>query len=221
MYHCLKTQSRPDRTRLKPTQIRRAGNVPGVIYGKGMASIPVMVPQKELWKFLGEHGNIFEVQIDNGTKHLVSLEKVERDHMQKEWMHVSFHKIKANEKTHVKVPLVFVGSAPGLAAGGLIVHHVEEVEVKGLPKDMPESISVDISCLNLNEHICAKDIKLPPGLELYSEAEEQVVHCALPRREEIPTTPEVPVMDVPVEGEEASAAAPAAAEATPTEKKAS
>ena len=179
MYELLKTQHRAEPVK----SIRKEGFVPGVICGKGMESVSFKVSSQSISKFLHHSGKVFEVEVAGQGKHLVSLDNVQMDNMGDKMMHVSFHKISANEKTTITLPFHFEGSAAGSKSGGIVQHVMNEVEVSGLPKDMPEFISVDIAGLDIHGHISLKDIQAPKGLEWASDIEANVVSCHPPKAE--------------------------------------
>lgn len=173
MYELLKTQHRQGPVK----SLRKEGNVPGVVYGKGMESVNFQVNSLSMKKFLSHSGKVFEVEVAGSGKHLVSLDNVQWDNMGDKMVHVSFHKISANEKTTVTLPIHFEGTAVGTKSGGLVQHVMNEVEVKGLPKDMPEFITVDVAGLDIHGHLSLKDIAAPKGLEWAHDEEASVVSC--------------------------------------------
>lgn len=179
MYELLKTEWRQEPVK----SIRKSGYVPGVVYGKGMESVNFQVPSISISKFLHHSGKVFEVEVAGKGKHLVSLDNVQWDHMGDRMLHVSFHKISANEKTTVTLPIHFEGEAAGKKEGGIVQHVLHEVDVTGLPGDMPESITVNISELAVHGHFTLGDIACPKGLEWAHDVEASVVSCHPPKVE--------------------------------------
>src|SRR5690606_16176824 len=121
-------------------------------------------------------------------------------------VHLSFHLLKAGEKTHASIPVHIVGKALGEKTGGLTQLVLKEIDIKALPKDLPEFIEVDVSGLDIGDHLEVKDIKLPAGVELYHmKPEATVAACKPPAKEEV--------------AEPAAEAAAEAAPAAPAAKK--
>lgn len=181
MYELLKTEFREHKFKSPLRKLRSEGFVPGVLYGKGFDSMSFQVRRIDLVKFLHHSGKVFEVEVRGYGKHLVSLDNIQYDYMGDTIEHIAFHKIAANEKTVVKLPFHFVGEARGTKAGGVVQQVLHEVEVKGLPKDMPEFIEVDVTELDVHGHFSLKDIPLPKGLEWYHDENDNVVSCHTPK----------------------------------------
>jgi large subunit ribosomal protein L25 len=200
VYELLKTQHRQGPVK----SLRKEGYVPGVVYGKGMESVNFQVNSLSMKKFLSHSGKVFEVEVAGSGKHLVSLDNIQWDHMGDKMMHVAFHKIAANEKTTVTLPIHFEGTAVGTKSGGIVQHVMNEVEVKGLPKDMPEYITVDVSEIDIHGHLCLKDIPAPKGLEWAHDVEANVVSCH-PPKVEVVEEPEAEVSEVASEEVEVEA----------------
>ena len=98
---------------------------------------------------------------------------------------MSFHLLKAGEKTHASIPVHILGKAIGEKTGGLVQLVLKEIDIKALPKDLPEFIEIDVSGLDIGDHLAIKDIKLPTGVELYNmKPETNVVACKPPAKEE-------------------------------------
>ncbi|MDD0852069.1 50S ribosomal protein L25 [Halobacteriovorax sp. GB3] len=211
MYELLKTEWRDDKVKAPLTRMRRDGWVPGVLFGKGFESTSFMVRKNDLTKFLHHSGKVFEVEVKGYGKHLVSLDNVQWDHMGDFIKHISFHKISANEKTIVKLPIHFVGEAVGIKEGGVVQQVMQEVEVKGLPKDMPEFLEFDISSLGFHSHFTLHDVTLPKGLEFHHDMEDTLVSCHPPKKvvetvEETVAQPELVGKETVVEDEVKEAA---------------
>lgn len=155
---------------------RAEGTVPGCIYGKGMESIPVFVNSMNFTKAYKSGGKIFELEV-SGKKHLISVDCVDRDHLGKSIMHVSFHKLSAKEKISIEVPLTCTGNAVGVKNGGLVQNIENTIPVKGMPNDIPEHIDVDVTELDVNGNIHWSDITLPKGLEADWSDDKVCVVC--------------------------------------------
>jgi large subunit ribosomal protein L25 len=96
-------------------------------------------------------------------------------------IHVDFMVIDANKTVEVSIPLEFIGVAPAVKAGlGVLVKVLHEIEVSALPKDLPQSISVDISSLvDLDSQISASEIVLPKGVTLVTKETEIIASVAV------------------------------------------
>ncbi len=151
-------------------RLRRAGNVPGVVYGGGKDAVNLEINHKELFlQFRHEafHASILNLILD-GKKESVLLRDYQMHPVRNTIQHIDFQRVSATEKIHVKVPFHFMNAeiAPGVKLGGGIVAHVlTEAEVSCLPKDLPEFIEVDLANLEIGHSVHLSQIKLPKGVE--------------------------------------------------------
>lgn len=206
-YDVLNLQSRAPKSKIKASTLRKQGKFPGVIFGKGMKSLPVQVDWKT-WQNLAEKGEkIFDATIDGGTKILLAVEEVARDPLSNKIVHISFHKLNKDQESTIKVPIHFVGHVEK----GVMAHIMNEVEIKGKPQDLPGHLDIDISHLKEGDHLSISDIKLPNGVKILEEPDKIFAVCQRPRKIEEVVKVVEPV-EVPLVGEEA---APAAEVVTP------
>jgi len=151
-------------------RLRRAGNVPGIIYGGGKDAVSIELNQKDLFlQFRHEafHASILNLNVD-GKKEQVLLRDFQMHPVRNDIAHIDFQRVSATEKIHVKVPLHFINAevAPGVKLSHGIVTHIQtEADVSCLPKSLPEFIEVDLSNLAAGHSIHLSEIKLPKGVE--------------------------------------------------------
>lgn len=151
-------------------RLRRAGAVPGVVYGGGKEAVTLEFDGKELFlQFRHEafHASVLTLVVD-GKKENVLLRDFQMHPVRNSIQHIDFQRVSATEKIHVKVPFHFVNAdvAPGVKLGGGIVAHVQtEADVSCLAKDLPEFIEVDVANLEIGQSIHLSQIKLPKGVE--------------------------------------------------------
>jgi large subunit ribosomal protein L25 len=160
-------------------KLRKAGKIPGVVYGKGMESVAVTLNPKELSVAVaGEGGqnNLITLkgagQLDGAT---VIVSSLERDCLKGNPLHVDLHKISMTEKLRVTVPLSLVGTAAGVKAGGLLDALMHEVEVECLPGDIPENIELDLTPLVIGDTIHVSDLVVPEGVKILAEPKAAIV----------------------------------------------
>ena len=156
---------------------RRAGNVPGVVYGGGKDAVKLEMNHKELFlQFRHEafHASILDLILD-GKKESVLLRDYQMHPVRNTIQHIDFQRVSANEKIHVRVPFHFMheDTAPGVKIGGGIVAHIlTEAEVSCLPKDLPEFIEVDLAALEIGQSVHLSQITLPKGVEFVALAHD-------------------------------------------------
>lgn len=151
-------------------RLRRAGNVPGIVYGAGKDAVNIELNHKELFlQFRHEafHSSILDLNVD-GKKEQVLLRDFQMHPVRNDIAHIDFQRVSATDKIHVKVPLHFINAdiAPGVKLSHGIVTHIQtETDVSCLPKNLPEFIEVDLANLQAGHSVHLSEIKLPKGVE--------------------------------------------------------
>jgi large subunit ribosomal protein L25 len=177
-------------------KLRAAGRVPAVLYGAGVESTPLSVDSKELFHLLhtGAGANVLVDLIVDGDAHLAIPRDVQRDHIHGRFIHLDFLAVRRDEKIHISVPVRVVGESVGVKAGGVVEHHLWEVEVECLPTDVPDAIEVDVTDLEIGMGLRVSDLTAPQGATILTNPEDSVVAVQQPQ------------MAVELEEEEAEAA---------------
>ena len=158
-------------------RLRRAGSVPGVVYGAGKEAVTIEFSHKELFlQFRHEafHASILSLNLD-GKKENVLLRDHQMHPVRNTIQHVDFQRVSATEKIHVKVPFHYINAdiAPGVKLGGGIVAHImNEADVSCLAKDLPEFIEVDLANLEMGDSVHLSQLKLPKGVEFVQLAHD-------------------------------------------------
>ncbi len=168
------------------TSIRAEGSVPAVVYGMGTENLSIAVPLRELMKVHKEAGESGTVDLDLPTgKITVLIHEVTNDPVKNTPQHVDFLAIDVTKPIQVSVPLEFVGVSPAVKGSlGTLVKVMHEVEVKGLSKNIPHSIEVDISKLDvLDSHISVSDLAFPSGVEVLAKETDVVASIASVKEE--------------------------------------
>lgn len=191
-------------------RLRREGDVPAVLYGGGKDNISIAVNHDVLFHSLEKeefHSAIIVINTD-GKKEQAILRSVQRHPHKINILHADFQRIDENKALTMTLPIHFTGEEECVGvklSGGIISHLMNDVEITCLPKDLPESIELDIENLDLNESLHLSDIKLPEGVNITTlmhddnnEHNYAVVSVLMPRVE---VDPEIEVEE-PFEGEE-------------------
>ena len=203
--------------RAKKTKLTE-GDLPAVVYGRGIESTPIAINNIDFKKLFAEAGEatIFNLSVD-GEDHDVLVHDFQRDPVSYAVSHVDFYAIQKGQTITVSVPLEFVGEAPIKDnPEAQLVYVLHELEVECQPKDLPSVIEVDISGVaELGDAIHVSDLKLPEGVEAVLDLEETVVSTSGVKEieEEEEETEEIDFSEIAVEG-----AKPAEEGAEETEK---
>jgi large subunit ribosomal protein L25 len=197
-------------------RLRKAGNVPAALYGRKTAPAQLQVHGKTFSKLLESSASdniLVSLKIAGGAADQLALvQEVQHDYLKGGILHIDFHAVAHDEEIHAHVPVTVAGEAPGVKFGGLVevIHH--DLEVRCLPKDLPETITIDVSALQLNGSIHVGEIKLPEGVRTRLGADVVIVHCSEPKVEAEPE-PAAAAAAAPAAGAAAKPAAGAAAPA--------
>jgi len=115
----------------------------------------------------------------------VLIYEVSRDPLSEKPLHVDFYKVRMNEAISTEVPLEFIGESVAVKSeGGILVKSIHEIEVKALPREIPQKIAVDISVLKtFDDIIYVKDLPIPANVEVLSELDTAVAMVNPPRSE--------------------------------------
>jgi len=208
-------------------RLRRAGRVPGILYGGDKGAVNIELDHKDLLRNLHNekfHASILTLQLDGGAEQVL-LRAFNMHPVKSQVQHVDFQRVSKDKKIHVKVPLHFVNAAgsPGVKEqAGVITHVLNELDIECFPDDLPEFIEVDLAQITVGSSVHARELKLPKGVEallhkdddpvvatctlpaLVSE-EEEVAAEAVPAAGEVPTTEQAPG-EKPAEGAAAAGA---------------
>ncbi|MBN2507908.1 MAG: 50S ribosomal protein L25 [Verrucomicrobia bacterium] len=217
-------------------QLRARGRIPAIVYGRGVAPEKLEIQGKEM-EDLVHHSVSETLLVDLAVtdsprpKRLALVKEIQHHPMSRGILHVDLQEISENQKVTVWAPVEAVGEAEGVKNGGGILEHVLfRLKVRGLPRDLPELIEVDVTHLGVGQSIHLGDVQPPPGVEILGEKGASVLSVAAPLTEEqeaaLSAEAAGSVTDVEMikekkeEGEEAPAAGkgPAEAAAKPGEK---
>ena len=162
--------------------LRRAGNIPAVMYGLG-APTSLTINRKELVKIInaGVGGNTLITVNFAGQQRMAVLRDYQVDPISSELMHADLLEVSMEKTIHVTIPVMMVGNTPeGVKEGGILQHMAREIEVECLPASIPEHIDVDASAMAIGSSIHVGDLKLPDGVKARTEAETVIVTLVAP-----------------------------------------
>ncbi|MBN1794974.1 MAG: 50S ribosomal protein L25/general stress protein Ctc [Candidatus Omnitrophica bacterium] len=174
-------------------KLRAEGLVPAVVYAGGKEAVLLAVPAREMQRILHGEGStnaIINLMIkENGASQekTVIIKEVQFNPVKDDMVHIDFQEISLTEKLTVNVPVVEKGEPIGVRRdGGILEHSTRELEIECLPTQIPESIVVDVSNLEIGDSIHLKDIVLPEGVEVLDSLETTLFSVMAPRLEEEP-----------------------------------
>jgi large subunit ribosomal protein L25 len=232
----LEAQPRTPGTKNDARRVRRAGKVPGVLYGAGKATVPLALDPRQVTRILHSqtgHNTIFELALD-GERTLAMIVDWQYEPIKGALLHIDLKRIAMDQKLKVNVPIVLKGEAAGVKQqGGILEQILREVEIECLPGDIPSGIEADVSELVFGKVLRVSDLPHNEKLKFLTDANQPVAHITAVK-EEVVAAPEVVAAEAgaapaepevikkgkqEVEGEEAEAAPEKPEKAEKKEKK--
>jgi len=173
----------------KVRHLRRQGIIPANLFGHNLASQSLQVEEKAFQRAFAQAGmnTLVSLKMEGVAEpKMVLIRGLQRNPLNRDLLHVDFYQVAMMEKLTAQVPLVFVGEAPGVAAGGILLHNIDEVEIECLPGDLVRQIDVDISGLQeIDDAIHVKDLKISAAIKILRDPDEVVVKILPPAKEEV------------------------------------
>ena len=169
--------------------LRRKGETPAVLYGKGVGNMPIKVSTKELEYILNNNvigSTLIDLDVDKGEKresYLVMCREVQRDPLRRSCC-MRIFQIELTQEIQTEIPVVLIGEPQGVQKGGILQHMLRGVAVSCLPTKLPEQIEIDISGLDIGEQVTVGDLEAPEGVQILSEPESVIALVVAPTVEE-------------------------------------
>jgi large subunit ribosomal protein L25 len=163
-------------------RLRREGNVPGVVYGGGDEPVSFQVPARELRHVLQGAGAVLDLSIEGATSSPVVVKDLTRHPVTGETVHLDLLRVRLDVKIQSTVVLELTGAedAPGVKDGGVLEHVTRELTIEALPNDIPESIQVDVSKMEMNGTLQLSEIDAPSGITLLDDPDATVLASITP-----------------------------------------
>lgn len=173
-------------------RMRRAGQIPAVVYGGGGAGVPVAVDPKSLMKILHSKSGVntlISLKLDGAGDTRVLVKEYQLEPIGHRLLHADFYKVAMDKALRVTVPVHLAGEAKGVKVQGGIVDFVNrEIEIECLPADIPEHITVEITELMLNQGIRVRDLAAESNKwKAVTDGDMLLVHVVMPKVEEAAT----------------------------------
>ncbi len=184
--------------------MRRAGQLPAVIYGRHSEPIIITLDAHIAALTLGKLTSSSLVTIDvDGTEYASLVREKQRDYIKNRLLHVDFLAVSLDEKLRATVSIHFIGVSLAVKDfGAVMVHNLEELEVESLPGDLPERIDVDISVLaRIGDGIRVRDVVVPDNIRVLDNPDTMVAVATAPKVEEEEVAVAGAEVVAPTEGE--------------------
>jgi large subunit ribosomal protein L25 len=222
----LEVRSREGRGGKDARAVRERGDIPGVIYKKGVPdATAISVNARALRHVVAGPGGmhaVIDLSIDGGkTARTAIIKELQLDPVRDTVLHIDLHEIPLDEKISTVVPVHLEGEPHGVAMGGALSQPTHEVHISVLPTAVPEALVADISALEIGGSMRLADIPVPEGVEFLDDPDSTVIASVSAPISEAELETEADVEAAAAAAEEAEiaeAAAQEAGEEAPTEE---
>jgi large subunit ribosomal protein L25 len=195
-------EKRTGRGRGAAGKLRREGHIPAVVYGGDRPPLPIVVEEetvRELLKQAGGENTIFLLKLKNSSEERrAMIKELQVDPISGKFLHIDFIRVTRGHKLTISMPLELIGDSVGVRHGGRVDFVSRELGMEILPRDMFDKITVDISQLDIGDHVRVRDLEdqLPPSGKFLEDPNRVVVVVEAPRM----------TLEEAIEEEEAAAA---------------
>jgi large subunit ribosomal protein L25 len=180
----LSAQPRAERGKGWARKLRAQGRVPAVVYGHGESTRTLTVDAHELERLFSQirrENTVINLRIEGEKAEVKALVREVQSHAYRGTiLHVDFYQIHAGERITVEVPIRLQGTPEGVKLGGILQHTLNELEVRCLADQIPDTIQVDVTHLGINDSIHVSDLTLPAGVEVLVDGERSVCSVIAP-----------------------------------------
>jgi large subunit ribosomal protein L25 len=204
----LTAEPRAERGSRPAGRLRRAGQVPAVIYGLGGDTVPVTVPSREVTHILSHGANTLIRLRLAGDDQLTLARQVQRHPTRGDLVHLDFIRVRTDVAVSAEVALHLMGEPEGVRNGGLLEQLVFGLPIEAMPQDIPGSIEVEVAHLDIGDQFRLDEITLPAGVTATIEPDALIAQVVAPRVAEVAEVAEG-------EGEEGEAVEGEAGEGAP------
>ena len=166
-------------------RLRRDGKIPAVVYGKtGTQHIIVDEPEfRKMMRAAAGSASLIQVTDDKGNTKLTLIQEIQRDSVTDKFLHVDFHEVAANEPMHASIPVHVIGEPYGVKnENGILEVPLHMLEIRCLPKDLPEYVEINVAELRVGEAVHIKDLPELAGVTYLGEPEAVVTSCSEARK---------------------------------------
>jgi len=163
-------------------------SLPAVVYGTAVEAKAVTVDRHAFEQVLTHEGNIssklIDLTIDAGKPLHVIVKGLQHDPLKGTVRHVDFWAVNMKQKVTTTVPVHFEGDAPGVKVGGVLMHSMQHITVEALPDRLPESLSFDVSEMEIGDNVHVRDLVAPKDVTILDDPDEIVASIVPPVAEE-------------------------------------
>jgi len=192
----LPAQTRAKQGTAEARRVRRANQIPAVMYGHKETNENIAISHDDFWSVIRHNQRIVDVEVKGGKLQKCLVRAVQWDVLGKEVVHVDFERVSADERIHLNIPIKLKGNAI-VSPGSVLNFHLHELEIECSVINIPEAVVVNIADLKLGQAIHVRDLQLPEGVKALTDADETVVAIVVHVEKAEPTALDVTAVAEP------------------------
>ena len=165
-------------------KVRKEGNIPAVLYGNGVEPTALVVEPEALRRALSNsagRNTVLEIEIEGGEKRFSLLREIQKDPLGDRAIHIDFLAIDMEKPVRVSVPVNTNGRSEGERKGGKLEKLMRAIEIECLPSDIPDSVEIDVSDLDIGDSVDVAGVELGEGVAPLRGGDEKVVQVIAER----------------------------------------
>jgi large subunit ribosomal protein L25 len=206
-FFTLQAEVRTDKGKGASRRLRHAEKVPAILYGAKKEAVSLTLDHNKV-NNMSEHEGFYSqivTLVIDGKKHDAILKDVQRHPFKPKLNHLDFQRVEKGQLLHTHIPVHCLNTESAIGVkeeGGVIIHHITDIEISCLPKDIPESVEVDLAEMKTGDTVHLSDLVMPKGVEILDLArgedhDQPVVSIVAPRVEQEPEEVEEISAEVP------------------------
>lgn len=162
-------------------RLRNGGDVPGILYGRGRKPQAFSINERELRAALKSGHALFDASLEGGAVPVVVKDQ-QHHPVRGDFTHIDLLEVDLKQAIQSLVPVELTGveEAPGVIQGGVLDQNTRELNIEALPTDIPDSIQIDVSSLEMNETFLLSQATIPEQLTVLDDADETVIASVIP-----------------------------------------
>ena len=164
--------------------LRRTGDFPAVLYGRGQDTVSIQINARVFRQFLRTYGEnvIINMEIADEAPETVIIKEIQRDPVEKQTLvHADFVRISLDEPVSSAVPVILTGAAPGVQQGGVLEFSLRHITLHCLPAQMPNEVSIDVSEMQIGDSFHVSDLSFAAEIEMLDDSQRIIVTISQPR----------------------------------------
>ncbi len=179
MADVLQVEAREQTGSAATRRLRRSGNVPAVLYGKGQKNQHLAIPSAQVKTVARNHTKM--VQLSGAVKDTALVSEMQWDPLGIEVLHLDLIRVNLKEKVEVTVAIHVHGDPIGVREGGVFIENAHDVQIRCPAGEIPDNLGLGVNDLHIGQNLTAADLELPAGVELVTSPDTVVAHVEEPR----------------------------------------